>query len=440
MNKKVRLINLLIIISIIISIFTLSSCNVDVVILDNNYQFDSLSYEGYNLDQVVILSRHNIRSPLSGSGSALSTITPHEWFNWSSDPSELSVRGGILETEMGCFFRKWLEKENLMTKNYIPQNDEFRFYSNSMQRTISTAQFFSVGLLPIANIYIEYHMDLNVMDPVFTPKFTFMTDEYRNDVINEIDNLFQNRINSLKDNYELLEDVIDVKDSIDYKEGKFSGFNTSDTVYNIMLDNEPKISGSLKNACSISDALVLQYYEENDKLKAAFNHKINLKDWEDIAEIKDVYGDVLFTAPLVAPHLAHPLLAEIYNELTNENRKFTFLCGHDSNVGSILSALDVLPYDLPAAIEKTTPIGCKIVFSIWKNSNNEKFISIDLVYQTIDQLRNLTLLDLNNTPGIVNLKLKNLNQNEDGLYHYDDILNRFISSISKYDELKQKYN
>ena len=33
---------------------------------------------GYTLDQVVVLSRHNIRSPLSGSGSLLGDITPHE--------------------------------------------------------------------------------------------------------------------------------------------------------------------------------------------------------------------------------------------------------------------------------------------------------------------------------------------------------------------------
>lgn len=40
----------------------------------------SLSHEGCTLDQVVVLSRHNIRSPLSGGGSLLGTVTPHEWF------------------------------------------------------------------------------------------------------------------------------------------------------------------------------------------------------------------------------------------------------------------------------------------------------------------------------------------------------------------------
>ena len=48
----------------------------------------------YKLKEVVILSRHNIRSPLSTNGSALSKMTPHQWTNWSSASSELTLRGG----------------------------------------------------------------------------------------------------------------------------------------------------------------------------------------------------------------------------------------------------------------------------------------------------------------------------------------------------------
>ena len=70
--------------------------------------------ERYTLKQVVVLSRHNIRSPLSGRQSTLQRITPHEWYHWSSAPSELSLRGGALETIMGQYFRKWLVNEGLM--------------------------------------------------------------------------------------------------------------------------------------------------------------------------------------------------------------------------------------------------------------------------------------------------------------------------------------
>ena len=67
---------------------------------------------------------------------------------------------------------------------------------------------------------------------------------------------------------------------------------------------EPGMSGSLKTACSISDALVLQYYEEPDTKAAAFGNDLKEGQWEDISEIKDVYVDVLFGAPLIAANVA----------------------------------------------------------------------------------------------------------------------------------------
>ncbi len=57
----------------------------------------------------------------------------------------------------------------------------------------------------------------------------------------------------------------------------------------------------LRNCRSLlgqEDTLVLQYCEEADPIKAAFGYALSAEDWESIAEIKDVYGDVLFTAPL----------------------------------------------------------------------------------------------------------------------------------------------
>ena len=147
----------------------------------------------------------------------------------------------------------------------------------------------------------------------------------------------------------------------------------------------------------------------------------------------------MFTAPLVSVNVAHPLLLEIDKELNTEERRFTFLCGHDSNVGSVLAALGVEEYDLPQAIEKKTPIGCKLVFSKWSNASGGKFISVDLVYQSVEQLRDLYMLDLEHSPVVFPITLSGLNKNEDGLYSISDIKGRFDSSISEYDKLISKY-
>ena len=367
-----------------------------------------LSHEGYTLEQVVILSRHNIRSPLSGGGSLLGTITPHEWFEWSSEPSELSVRGGVLETMMGQYFRKWLESEGLFPENYHPEPEDVRIYANSKQRTIATAQFFTSGLLPTAGEEVEYAVEYDTMDPVFTPKLTYVSDSYVRAATAQIDELFSDDL------------------------------ATDDTEIKLELDAEPGMSGSLKTACSVSDALVLQYYEESDEKTAAFGHDLTRDDWKKISEVKDLYGDVLFTAPLVAVNVANPLLKEILSELNEDGRVFTFLCGHDSNIGSVLAAMDVTDYVLPDSIESKTPIGGKLVFARWKGTDGAEYISVDLVYQTTDQLRDMTILNDDDPPGIYALKFDGLNTNSDGLYAAADIEKRLQDAIDEYDVITKE--
>ena len=359
-----------------------------------------LSHKGYTLEKVVVLSRHNIRSPLSGNDSVLGRITPHEWYQWSSPASQLSVRGGTLETCMGQYFRKWLEKEDLFTENYRPDEETVRIYANSKQRTIATAEFFSAGLMPTANEDVEYHVEFDEMDPVFTPQITYISDEYKKAATEQIEEMYSDDIQSLGDNYELVSDVIDMEDSEAWKDGTVTEFKTDDTKVILEEGKEPAMEGSLKTACSVSDAMVLQYYEDKDAKEAAFGNDLSDKDWEDISEIKDVYVDTLFSAPLIATNVAHPLLQEIQSEMDEEDREFTFLCGHDSNVASVLAALGAEEYELPCTIEKRTPIGCKLVFSKWESADGKDYWSADLVYQTTEQLRGMELLDEENHPAI----------------------------------------
>lgn len=141
---------------------------------------------GYKLDKVVVLSRHNVRAPLSTTGSTLYRMTPHKWINWSSNASELSTRGGILETEMGQYFRKYLVQQNLFKENEQPKNGSILFYTNSVQRCIATGQYFSSGFLPVANSKIVYQGKFNTMDPVFNPQLTFVNPSFEQDSLAQI--------------------------------------------------------------------------------------------------------------------------------------------------------------------------------------------------------------------------------------------------------------
>ena len=390
--------------------------------------------KGYELEEVVVLSRHNIRSPLSTKGSILDSATQHEWYNWSSNASELSLQGGMLETAMGQYFRKWLEKEGLIEENYRGESDEVRFYANAKQRTIATSNYFISGFLPVNDIDVVTKAEYDKMDPVFNPQLTFVNDKYREDASKVI----LSAIPDLSKEYELLMDVLDFEESEAYKNGSLSEFKNGDDEAVVEVNKEPGLKGSLKNATSLADALVLQYYEEEDDLKAAFGHELTLEDWQAISRIKDVYGDVLFADKLISTNVAHPLLQEIRSELKNKDRKFGFLCGHDSNIVSVLSALDVEEYKLEDAIEAKTPIGCKFVIEKLKK-NNKEFVRLSLCYNSIDQLRHLSLLSDENPPKFCQLKIKGLQANEDGLYRLDDFMKQLDKAIDAYDELIRKY-
>lgn len=232
--------------------------------------------------------------------------------------------------------------------------------------------------------------------------------------------------------------MIDVEESEDYQSGNFTGFSTEDTELILEEDKEPALMGSLKTACSVSDAMVLQYFEAGAE-EAAFGKSLTAEQWASISEIKDIYEDVLFTAPLVAANVANPLLEEIQSELGVENRKFTFLCGHDSNIASVLASLGATDYELSATVERKTPIGGKLVFGRWADADGKEYISVDMVYQTTEQLQNVSLLDLENPPMSETVTLDGLEANEQGLYAAEEVEARIKQAIDEYDEICWEY-
>lgn len=400
--------------------------------------------EKYILKEAVILSRHNIRAPLSTKGSLLEKVTTHPWFEWTAGASELTTRGGALENQFGLYFRKWLVDAGLFKENANPTTNEVNVYANSMQRCIATANYFKTALFPVGDVKVNHRFVPSKMDPVFFPRLTKTSKSFKAQALKEIAAMGGKKgivgINEdLKECYEITAKVLDLKNSPACKQDNLCAFDNYNTQIILEKGDEPRMKGSLKDANTCSDALILQYYEEPDAKKAAFGHKITLTDWTKIAKIKDVYGDVLFAAPTVAVNVAHPLLVYMYDELSDKDRKLSFLCGHDSNIASVTAALEVEPYDLPNSIEKKTPIGCKLVFEKFEGKDGQMYCDINLTYQSTDQLRNIAMLGLNNPPQIFPIALKGLLKNADGLYLLNDVKARFMKAIRAYDKIEDEF-
>lgn len=188
-------------------------------------------------------------------GSATQRVTPYEWFKWTSPGSQLSLRGGVLETEMGQFFRKWVVDEGLLPDNYRPEGEEVLFYANSRQRTFATAKYFSAGFLPFANVEITHKLKEDKMDPVFTPQFTKMNDTYRQQVRAEMEKLNGGPkawMEAQKPTLELMEQVLDMAHSPAAKNDT-THFWFDGTQFKIEKGDEPKMTGGYTLADAIED-------------------------------------------------------------------------------------------------------------------------------------------------------------------------------------------
>ena len=389
----------------------------------------------YELKEVVVMSRHNIRSPLSSGGAAYQRVTPHTWFAWSSPSSQLSLRGGVLETEMGQFFRQWVVSEGLLPENYRPEGDEVLFYANSRQRTFATAKYFSAGFLPFANVEITHALAEDKMDPVFTPQFTKMNDTYRQQVIDEMQAMHggpQAWMAAQQKTLTLMEEVLDMAHS-PAAANDTTHFWYDDVQFKIEKGSEPKMTGGYTLANSVADALVLQCYESESF--APFGHELTMEQWRDICAVKEVYDGLLFTAHSAAVNLAYPLVSRIREELNNGDRKFMFLCGHDSNLASISAALSLQLPETQNALELHTPIGSKLVFEKWSNGT-EDYVAINLVYQSVQQLQDRTLLSLDVPPMVLPVNVEGLTANADGLYRLADLDAHIANAMAEYEAIE----
>ncbi|MBR1646531.1 MAG: histidine-type phosphatase [Selenomonadaceae bacterium] len=389
--------------------------------------------DNYQLDKVLIFSRHNIRSPNIDRSR---NLTPNKWFKWTAASGELSLRGGLLETSMGQYFRKYFVDENFMTENYQPTADEFRFYANSLQRTVATAKYFSSGLLPVANVEIEHALPIGNWDDVFNAKFNFMDEKYLADVTKNlkdycgVDDLRFAGTN-LKNEIALLENVLDFKNSRYARKTGETSLRTNATEFILEPDKVPSFRGSMLPIYSAADALIMQYYETG----AAFDKKLSESQRHQIGTIKE-FSIGMIGIKNIAINVSQPLMKFLCDEIASD-RKFSFVCGHDSNINEILSALDAEEYSLPETIEYRAPIGGKILIERWKNiSDGQNYASLSLVYMSDAQIRNLSPFTLKNPPKIYPLRLKGLQTNSDGLYLFSDVEKRFSDALAEYDALK----
>lgn len=360
------------------------------------------------LQQVLLLSRHNLRAPLADNGSVLEQSTRKSWPQWDVPGGQLTTKGGVLEVYMGNYTRQWLAQHGLVQNGSCPESNNILVYANSLQRTVATAQFFINGAFPGCDIPVTHQDAMGTMDPVFNPVITNDSEEFNKKALAAMTAAGEKL--ALKPALQRLEKMVDYKSAPACNNKKQCDLSSGTNNFTADNGKEPNVSGPLKTGNSLMDAFTLQYYEGFPLEQVAWGQIKTPEQWKELSAIKNSYQDVLFTTPEVAREVAAPLVDYIRSLLINQDEesapKVTLMVGHDSNIASLMTALQAKPWELPGQYENT-PIGGQVVFERWHDGkNNKDLLKIEYVYQTAEQLRNADVLSLKNPPKRVTLQLE----------------------------------
>lgn len=370
--------------------------------------------------KTVVIARHSIRAP--SSGRELNELTPHAWPKNSVPAGWLTPRGALAETLLGQYVRAELTEEGLFAENYVPQDGELRFYANSFQRTVATARYFAAGMFPLSDVHIEYHYSINECDPIFLPSTAITDETEKQKSAREMKKFggIKNWGKRYTASAQVAARTLDFSKSTFATEKKRSNFQVDDITLDV--NNGVHLEGTLLNAIRASDAMMMHYYESGGSDTASFGHKLTQREWHQIADLQYFGVNLYYELPTCSRKMARPLLTEVSKELAAVPRKFTFLCGHDINIASVLTALGAERYHLPQSLESTTPVGSMIVLKKIIGDDGMEYADIRLVYQSTEQLTKLQTLSQANPPVSYPLHFQGLSRGENGLYRYADIV------------------
>ena len=383
------------------------------------------------LRQVVIVSRHNLRSPLGTAKQNLAESTTNNWFAWTSAPGELSRKGAALETAMGGWFRDRLGDLGLFDRNAFLRPDQVRFIANNMQRTVATARSFATGFMPEADVVVE-HLPLGTLrDSRFTLCVPSPDDVLAERIKRQLDETFgggEGIDRSLAPSYALISRVIDYPSSPRGRRPDAVPFASTGVSYFDIVRPPHSIGlhGPIGEAYPVADAILLQQYED-PSAAASFGHPLTWEEWRLIGKVKETYISMRYGTKAMSAKLGKEFLPLLARRLERGEPRLTFVGGHDTTLAQVGTQLDVEPYELPGAVEYRTPIGSKIVLGRWRCDDGIDRLSVDFVYQTTAQIRACQLADRAHPPSVVRLRLKGLTPDADGRYPLADVLPRLLS-------------
>ncbi|WP_100103642.1 AppA family phytase/histidine-type acid phosphatase [Candidatus Hamiltonella defensa] len=390
-----------------------------LTILLISFPLHAQHFSGLTLESVVIVSRHGVRAPTKFT-PLMQRVTPNKWPVWEVPYGWMTPRGGQLVSFMGRYQHLRLVNEGLFREGKCPTKNEVSVLADIDQRTRKTGEAFLSGFMPSCSLPIHNPLIFNKKVPLFNPikaGICHMDEGHvKLAVLMRAGGSLEHFTQKNQPAFSVLENVLNFAHS-DFCKNNPPGksctlINALPAGLQVHRDNV-SLSGAPGLASMLTEIFLLQ--QAQGMSHVAWGKISSREEWDQLLSLHNAQFDLLQRMPYIARHRATPLLDLILMALTPGNKgknvdgitlpaSLLFIAGHDTNIANIGGALG-MKWQLSGQPDNTPP-GGELVFERWvRVSDNTQWIKISIVYQTLEQMRNMSQLSLENPPVQVNLAL-----------------------------------
>ena len=347
------------------------------------YAGDSLQ-----LERVVLLYRHGVRTPLPGE-IQLNEASGKAWPTWKQPPSELTPHGAAGARLMGRHDRLRLVAAGLFSAKGCPDASQTWFWANTDQRTIASAQALAEGFAPGCRIDVG-HLPQGSEDPLFHPIEAGASAWNATDSVASITRSTGGPDKLTSAHADALSAFANVMGCGTPHDPDWCSPDHWHGDLRVSPDaKHMQLTGPIATTSGTAEAILMAYAEGRPMRDVGWG-RVSALQLQQLSQLHALLFDIYARPDYMAERVASVMSRRIIHLLQDEHApKLSVLVGSDNNIVALASVLG-LHFQMPGYAEDDPPIGGALGIEVWRNRvDGKRYVRVIYQAQSLTQLRAL---------------------------------------------------
>lgn len=373
---------------------------------------------GWQAERAVVLIRYGVRSPIE-SNEELDRHVATPWPVWPVPPGYLTPRGAELMRLMGGYYRALQGGRGLTQTDDCPPAGTVAAWADTDQRTRESGAALLLGMYPrCANLAPRRQADLTKPDPLFhplpTPSCPMDAASDRAAVLDRIGGNFNSVLREYRPQLSLMQATLCPPGSA--VAGRSCGLPSEAPSVQAKPDGRVAITGPIAMGSAAAENFLMQSAEGLPAGQVAWGRLKDDARLRDLLKIHRLEVDLSEKTLPIARQRGSNLLKQMVTTLQNghdfpgapniaEPVRLAILIGHHTNIANIERLLN-LGWEIPGFQPNEASPGGALVFELFREaSTGQRYVRLAYYAQTLEQMRQATVLNLAEPPGMTAVDL-----------------------------------